>query len=200
MTAHTVRGMAVATVMLGFFCFPAARAQQQQPPDQQEMQPHQRGPSTSEERTRAVKIAHALETDPLAKDAKENRDWVIQWIVDIPDITVTVCDEYFGTVSKPVKGHVREIINQMVISSAAFMIEHPDKVKDEQAIATAGLLGSLKTYQAILKQEPDSRWPYIDKIVMMRDQGKLDDFVSDTRRKCAQQEEEPDPDTIRAAR
>jgi hypothetical protein len=95
---------------------------------------------------------------------------------------------------------MREIVNQMVISSAAYMIEHPDKVKDEQAIATAGLLGSLKAYQSILKVEPESRWPYIDKIVQMRDQGKLDDFVSDTRRKCAQDEEDPDPDTIRAAR
>jgi hypothetical protein len=34
----------------------------------------------------------------------------------------------------------------------------------------------------------------------MRDQGKLYDFVTDTRRKCAQDGEEPDPDTIRAAR
>jgi hypothetical protein len=200
MRAHTIRGIAVATLVLGMFCAQSLRAQRQGQPDQQDQQPHQRGPSTPEERTRAVKVAHALETEPLAKDAKDNREWVIQWIVDIPDITVTVCDEYFGTVSKPIKGHAREIINQMVISSAAFMIEHPDKVKDEQAIATAGLLGSLKTYQAILKLEPDARWPYIDKIVQMRDQGKLDDFVSDTRRKCAQEEEEPDPDTIRAAR
>jgi hypothetical protein len=38
----------------------------------------------------------------------------------------------------------------------------------------------------------------VDKIVQMRDQGKLDDFVSDTRRKCSQEEEEPDPDTMRA--
>ncbi len=118
--------------------------------------------------------------------------------MDIPDITVTVCDDYFGTLSKTMRGHTREIVSQMVISSAAFMIEHPDKAKDEQAIATAGLLGSLKAYQSVLKQEPESRWPYVDKIISMRDQGKLDDFVSDTRRKCAQDEEEPDPDTIRA--
>ncbi|HTC63742.1 MAG TPA: hypothetical protein VK709_12935 [Candidatus Saccharimonadales bacterium] len=199
MKAHSIRAIAFVTLSLGLLYVQTARAQRQGQPEQQE-QPHQRGPSTPDERTRAVKIAHELENEPLSKDAKENRDWVIQWIVDIPDITVTVCDEYFGTLTKPIRGHVREIVNQMVISSAAYMIEHPDKMKDEQAIATAGLLGSLKTYQAILKQEPEARWPYIDKIVLMRDQGKLDDFVSDTRRKCAQEEEEPDPDTIRAAR
>ena len=191
MKSHSIRAIAVATLLLGLFIAGHAGAQQQ---------PQQRGPSTAEERTRAVKVAHELEEDPLAKDAKDNREWVIQWIVDIPDITVNVCFDYFGKMPKPPRGHSREIANQMIISSAAFMIEHPDKAKDEQAVATAGLLGSLKAYQSILKQDPDARWPYVDKIVQMRDQGKLDDFVTDTRRKCAQDGEEPDPDTMRAAR
>ena len=190
MKAHSIRAIAVATLLLGLFVVQAVGAQQQ-------LQPH-RGPSTAEERARAVKIAHELEGDPLARDAKENREWVIQWIIDIPDITVTVCNDYFGQLPKVIRGHIREIVNQMVISSAAFMIEHPDKVKDEQAVATAGLLGALKVYQSILKQDPDARWPYVDKVVQMRDQGKLDDFITDTRRKCAQDEEEPDPDTMRA--
>jgi hypothetical protein len=188
MKAHSIRAIAIATLLLGLFVVRTARAQQHQ----------QRGPSTAEERTRAVKVAHELEVDPLAKEAKDNRAWMIQWITDIPDITVTECSEYFGKLTKPLRGHVLEIVMQMDISSAAFMIEHPDKAKDEQAVATAGLLGSLKAYQAILKGDPDARWPYVDKIVQMRDQGKLDDFVSDTRRKCAQDEEQPDPDTMRA--
>lgn len=191
MKAHSIRAIAIATLLLGSFFVRTACAQQ---PKQQQQQ---RGPSTSEERTRAVKVAHELENDPLAKDAKNNRAWMIQWITDIPDITVTECSEYFGKLTPPLRGHVREIVMQMDISSTAFMIEHPDKAKDDQAVATAGLLGSLKVYQSILKGEPDARWPYMDKVVQMRDRGKLDDYVSDTRRKCAQ-EEEPDPDTIRA--
>ena len=191
MKAHSIRAIAIATLLLGLFFARVARAQQspQQP---------QRGPSTAEERTRAVKIAHELEADPLAKDAKDNREWVIQWIVDIPDITVNVCFDYFGKMPNPPRGYSKEIVRQMIISSAAFMIEHPDKAKDEQAIATAGLLGALKAYQSILKQDPNARWPYVDKIIQMRDQGKLDDFVTETPRKCAQEEEEPDPDTLRA--
>lgn len=194
MKSHSIRAIAIATFLLGICVVWNARAQQQMP------QQPQRGPSTSEERVRAVKIAHELEEDPLAKDAKDNREWVIQWIVAIPDITVTECSEYFGKLTAPLRGHVQEIVMQMDISSAAYMIEHPDKVKDEQAVATAGLLGSLKAYQSILKQDPEARWPYLDKIIQMRDQGKLDEFVSDTRRKCAQDEEDPDPDTMRAAR
>ena len=190
MKSNSIRAIAIATLLVALCGIRPALAQHQQ----------QRGPSTAEERSRAVKVARELESDPLGKDAKDNREWFIQWIVAIPDITVNVCDEYFGAIPKPPRGHMREIVSQMTISMTAFMIEHPDKTKDEQAIATAGLLGSLKTYQAILKGEPDARWPYLDKIVQMRDQGKLDDFVSDTRRKCAQDGEEPDPDTMRAAR
>jgi hypothetical protein len=186
MKARLVCAIGIASLLLGAASAVAA-------------QTAHRGPSTSEERARAVKISHELEDSPLAKSAQENREWVYQWIVDIPDITVNVCYEYFGKLpTSPTHGHANDIVQQMVISSAAFMIEHPDRAKDEQAVATAGLLGSLKAYQSILKQEPDSRWPYLDKVVQMRDQGKLDDYVGDMRRKCAQEEEEQDPDTMRA--
>jgi len=121
MKSHSIRAIAVATLLLGFFIAGHARAQQQ---------PQQRGPSTAEERARAVKVAHELEEDPLAKDAKDNRDWVYKWIVDIPDITVSVCYDYFGKLPKPPRGHSLEIVSQMAISSAAFMIEHPDKAED----------------------------------------------------------------------
>ena len=192
MKAQSIRATAIATLLLGLFFVRATCAQQQQTP------PPHRGPSTAEERTRAVKIAHELESDPLAKDAKDNREWVIQWIIDIPDITVTVCNDYFGQLPKVTRGHIREIVNQMVISSAAFMIEHPDKAKDDQAVALSGLLGAIKAYQSILKQESASRWTQMDKLILMREQGQLDEYVADTRRKCAQKDEEPDPDTMRA--
>jgi hypothetical protein len=190
MKLRSLRAISIATLVLGLISVRVVSGQQGQQA--------QRGPSTPEERTRAVKIAHDLENDPLAKGADEQRDWVIRWIIDIPDITVDVCDEYFGKVPKPPTGHSKEIEQQMVISMAAFMIEHPSDVKNEQAVALSGLLGSIKAYQAILKQDPASRWPEMDKLVVMREQGKLDEFVADTRRKCAQEDEQPDPDTMHA--
>ena len=185
MKGHTIKAIAVAILLLGMVSVRTARAQD-------------RGHSTPEERARAVKIAHSLEDDPLAKGAKDQRAWVIQWITRIPDITVTVCGEYFGKLPDTPHGYSTDITWQMTISSAAFMIEHPAKAKDEQAVALAGLQGALKAYQAILTQEPSARWPHVDNLVKMRDQGKLDDYVSDTRRKCSQDEEDPDPDTMRA--
>ncbi len=122
---------------------------------------------------------------------------MIQWIVEIPDITVDVCFDYFGKLPDPPKGHSGEITNQMVLSSTAFMIEHPDKAKDEQAVALSGLLGALKAYQAILKQDSASRWAYLDKLIQMREQAKLDDYVAETRKKCGREQDE-DPNTMHA--
>jgi hypothetical protein len=185
MKARAIRSIVFATLLIGFFTPRPGQAQT-------------RGPSTPEERARAVKVAHELEDDPLAKDAKERREWMIQWIVDIPDITVDVCFDYFGTLPDPPKGHSAEITKQMILSSAAFMVEHPDKVKDEQAVAVAGLLGALKAYQAILKQDSASRWAHLDKLIQMREQGKLDDYVAETRKKCGRDQEEEDPNTMHA--
>jgi hypothetical protein len=186
MKSHSIRAIAgTAFLLLGLIFARTAGAQE-------------RGPSTPEERTRAVKVSHELEEDPLLKDAKDQRAWVLDWIEKIPDITVNVCFEFFGKMPNPPRGHSREIIMQMIISSAAFMIEHPDKVKDEQAIALAGLLGSLKAYEAILKQDSAARWAHMDKLIQMRAQNQLDDYVGEMRRKCAHEDDDQDPNTIHA--
>ena len=186
MARPIIREIATALLVLTLFVSRPGSAQEQ------------RGPSTAEERVRAVKVARQLEEDPLGKDAKEQRAWMIQWIIEIPDITVNVCAEYFGSLPNPPRGHSQEVFTQMMLSSAAFMIEHPDKIKDEQAVAVAGLLGSLKAYEAVLKQDPSAHWTYVDRLVRMREQGKLEDYVTETRIKCKSDEHERDPDTIRA--
>jgi len=185
MRRRVIRTIAIMIVLFGTISIRLARAQE-------------RGPSTPEERARAVKVSRDLENNPLGKDARDQRDWALDWIEKIPDITVNVCFDFFGKLPDPPRGHSREITMQMIISSAAYMIEHPDKVKDEQAVTLAGLLGSLKAYQAILKQDAAARWPYVDKLIVMREEGKLDDYVGETRRKCAHDGDDQDPNTMRA--
>ena len=185
MKGHSIRAVAIAALLLGLVFVRAAGAQE-------------RGPSTPEERAWAAKLSHELEENPLGKDSRDQRAKVLDWIEKIPDITVNVCFEFFGKVPDPPRGHSEEITMQMIISSAAFIIEHPDKVKDEQAITLAGLQGSLKVYEAILKQDSAARWPFVDKLVVMREQGKLDDYVGEMRRKCAHENDDDDPDTMHA--
>lgn len=41
----------------------------------------QRGPSTAEERARAVQTAKSLQSDPLAPNVQEDREWLVKWLI-----------------------------------------------------------------------------------------------------------------------
>lgn len=140
-----------------------------------------RRPSTPEERAQAVRITRALEADPLHKDAKKAKEWLLYWLIQAPDITVTLCADYLSPLyakdKNRDKNYAPEITTQMMFSSAAFIIEHPDQAKDEIAVNKAGLEGSLKAYEAIAKAKPTVKWPFLDELIGRRDKGTLEEYV-----------------------
>lgn len=140
-------------------------------------QKQQRGPSTPEERAQAVRLTHSLETDPLGNEAKDARRWLLAWLSEVPDIDVTICSDYLKPVFDKDKNYASEIFFQMTISSAAFIIEHPEQAKDDVAVNKAGLEGSLRAYEAILKAKPKAKWPFLDDLIQRRDKGTLEEYV-----------------------
>src|SRR4051812_14374512 len=109
----------------------------------------QRGPSTPEERARAVQTAKSLETDPLAPNIEKDREWLIKWLIEIPDISVKLCANLLGDLGESKNGYPGAITATTLASEAAFVIEHPEKSKDEEAIYLAGVDGALHAYEAI---------------------------------------------------
>src|SRR6202044_1724377 len=51
----------------------------------------QRGPSTPQERARAIQTAKSLQAEPLAADIQEDREWLVKWLIEVPDISVKLC-------------------------------------------------------------------------------------------------------------
>jgi len=143
-----------------------------------------RGPSTPDERAKAIQFARDLEADPLGPNAKDERAWFTVWLIQVPDISVKFCTDLLGPRSKPESRHAAEISTQMLFSAAAFVIENPKKAKDQQAVYLAGVEGALKSYEAALKKDPEARWPSVDGIIEKRDQGKLDEYVKQAMKKC----------------
>ena len=138
----------------------------------------QRGPSTPEERERFVKIAHALEDSPSTADIKE-REWAFKWLIEVPDISVKICA---GGATEPLlkkKGKVSsDLLVQTTLSSAAFVIEHPEKASDLPAVQLAGIEGMLKMYEAIVKEKPKEHIRGIDDLLQQRAAGKLADVAT----------------------
>lgn len=169
---RTVHALLFAIVL----CLPAIAA------------PQQRGPSTAEERARAVQLARRLETDPFNAEAREWRRWLLIWIDEVPDITVNVCP-LLSPLSGSNRRFARELVLQVIFSSAAFIIQNPEKAAlDDGAAYIAGVRGALRAYEAILKARPEARWHFLDDLLEKRDRGELDDWV----RKTADQRCAPD--------
>jgi hypothetical protein len=105
----------------------------------------------------------------------------------VPDISVPICGEELGPVfheSNRDKNFVSEIFGQSMFSSASFIIEHPDQAKDAVAVYTAGVEGSLRAYESILKTHPEAKWPFLDDLIMKQQNGELTSFVEKATAKC----------------
>lgn len=172
----TSRRILISCLLFPFLCSNLSAQSQQK-----------RGPSTPEERAKAVQIARALEGDPLQPGNKDMRTWFTLWLIEVPDITVQVCGEELGPIFHELdrdKNFVSEIFGQSMFSAASFVIEHPDEAKNAIAVYTAGVEGSLKAYQSILKTHPEAKWPFLDDLIVEQQKGELTKHVEKATAKC----------------
>ena len=77
-----------------------------------------------------------------------------------------------------------EILDQMMLSSAAFLIEHPDKTGDHLAENVGGLQGVLKAYSAIVKSNPEARIQALDDMLEKQNRGILVEYARETIKDC----------------
>jgi hypothetical protein len=143
-----------------------------------------RGPSTPEERTKAVQFARDLENNPLGPQAKSEREWLTLWLIEVPDITVEICPRLLGAQLPDKKKFGTEILSQLMYSEAAFMIENVDRAKDSVSVHAAGISGALKVYEAILKEHPKAQLKSLDEIITRRDKGELQNHVQEAMQYC----------------
>ena len=143
-----------------------------------------RGPSTAEERARFVTLTHKLEQNPLDKNLYADKEWALQWIEDIPDITVDICPLVLGQdfMTSHYK-YTNQVMGQVILGTVVFLIEHPDKKNDRVAQYTAGVESALKAYKGILRADPVPSRP-LEELLRLQSDGKLADFVKTTAKDC----------------
>jgi hypothetical membrane protein len=137
-----------------------------------------RGPSTTEERAKVVELARLLERDPLNENAAASRQWLRQWVIEVPDLRVYMCDDLLSQGLGDNYPYSREVKTQMMFSSAAFAIEHQDNARDEIAQYSAGIQGALRVYEVLLQSHPDAKSAFLDDLVAKRDHGELVDYIA----------------------
>jgi len=145
---------------------------------------NKRGPSTPEERKRAVEMATFLEKNPLAKEAKDQRAALLYFLAEAPDITINLCTDVLGE-SKRLKGdYEAELVGQLAYSQAKFIIENPDKAQDNAAVYLAGVEGVLRTWQAIKATKPKAKFALMEELLQKQQAGTLAEYVRDSMKGC----------------
>jgi hypothetical membrane protein len=138
-----------------------------------------RGPATPAERAKVVSLARMLEQDPLHSDAPAARQWLRQWIVDVPDVRVAVCEELLGTGLGANYPYATEVRSQMYCSAAAYVVEHPEKNWQDLDMYRAGIEGALRVYEVLLRSRPDARSGFLDQLAAKRAEGQLHATVAE---------------------
>jgi hypothetical protein len=144
----------------------------------------QRGPSTAAERERAVSIAHKLEKAPLDKSLHPDREWALLWLIQVPDVHVKLCTSVLGDFMNSKYKYASDIVGQLTLSSAAFVIEHPDQASDDLAQYMGGVEGVLKAYKSILREKPKAKSKALDDLLQKQSQGELAEFIREASKSC----------------
>ena len=135
-----------------------------------------RGPSTPEERKQALAYIDDYLSDPLNPHSIDEREWVMKWVIEVPDVHVQVC-MILDQQPKGNKKHSADIFGGEVLAQTAFVLQHPDEQSDLNAQLLAGVGGALRVYAAVVKANEKDRQPYLDDLVKRRDAGTLNEFV-----------------------
>lgn len=137
-----------------------------------------RGPSTPEERARALNYARSLEEFPLAKDSLAKRLWLTEWLVNVPDFNVNICCQQLASLDKINDAYSNQLRMQALYSEAAFQLQHPE-IRNPFAIQAAGLSGTLRAYRAIQRVDPTAKYPVLDNLISLERHGKLQSYLQE---------------------
>lgn len=124
-----------------------------------------------------------LEKHPLADGAQKGRSNLFKWIQGSPDVSVTLCKGIIGPLVESDSRHQSKLLNQFILSSAAYKIENPNA--DPVAVNVGGLQGALQAYQSIAKyQGDDAEDEFMESIAKRSEDGQLKRYVRSGLQEC----------------
>ena len=131
-----------------------------------------------------IKLIGELEKNPYGRDSKANAAEVLTWLIDAPDVSVTVCTALLVDPERLEGIEGSSLAGQLMFEEARFILENPGKAQDAQSVHLAGVEGVLRTYAAMKVETKDLALEPIEKLIRMKADGKLAAFVGKVTEKC----------------
>ena len=105
-------------------------------------------------------------------------------VLNAPDIKVPVCANVLASFVDEKSAHHDVLLQQMVFSTMAFMVEQPEHASDVQADFLAGILGALKAYAKVREAGPAARSPFLEQMLDLQKRGELEAFYKKETTPC----------------
>lgn len=134
--------------------------------------------SKPEDKENFVKGTRFLEQNPFHKDAKKLRESLLLWLIQAPDVTVTVCTDFIKPLFDKKTKYSSELTVQFTFGLGAFAIEQADN-KSEKDMYQGGLESVINAYQSILKEKKDAQNSFLDSLVDKKSKNELGQYVED---------------------
>jgi len=141
-------------------------------------------PTSPETKAEMIRLIDGLEKSPYDAAARDTRGAVMQWLIEAPDVSVTICTALLGDLDELDQDGGELFSSQLPFSEARFILENPSMAEDEQAVHVAGVEGMLRTYANMKAAKPEVRIRHLEKLVKLQAEKKLDGFVKDAIEKC----------------
>lgn len=142
-----------------------------------------RGPSTPEEREKAVRLIAEVEADPMAFEARESRDWLVTWLGEVPDIPVSYCTLPLGD-GKDAEEVPVELKMQLMLGQAAYLMGHPEARSGSLEVFVAGVESAVRAYDRLRQKGTVWKLSALEDLKKAQGDGKLDALVTKRIRKC----------------
>jgi hypothetical protein len=133
--------------------------------------------SKPEEKETFVKGTRVLEQEPFNKNSKKIRSALLFWLIEAPDVSVTLCSDFLPVGDK--YKYAPEITGQFTYGMGAFIIENPNKATDQKAVFQGGLESVSRMYESMLKEQPKARNDFLNGLVEKRNNGDVGKFVEE---------------------
>ncbi len=134
-------------------------------------------PSTAQERKQITELSKKLEQNPLDRSLTKDTRRLFQRIIDVPDITVTLCNAVMPWLRDEDYKYAPELSVTYTFGAAAYVIENP--AADPGAVSWAGLESALRGYQNIVKKDSKAKSRVMEHALDERDMGTLEPRVKD---------------------
>ena len=110
-----------------------------------------RGLSTPEERKQALSYIQDFEANPLGPNALHERQWVIEWVIEVPDVHVRYCSSILDKMNKSDKKDGPALLAAIFMAQTEFALQDATMHGDVLAQYQAGVEGALRVYEPVQK-------------------------------------------------